>query len=245
MSRDDRSRLAAGDDEPVEPVELLGKAHLDRLRAEPPQHGRVLAEVSLHGEDADLERLLHRRVMVTSATRRPVRAAVEPDGRRRACDAHSCRAVIVIGCAAYARAAQQHEPEAEEAERERGRPRTDRAAEATCTRTPVGDRRWPDVHHWLDAEEAARTSPRRRPDDVVDRRSEEADRPVDRPTRPLRRVRDEDEGDGEDRDQREVEVARVEPIQERAADERAADEVEPERRRRADRGPEQQVDEAR
>ncbi len=57
MSRDNRSRLAAGDDEPVEPVELLGKAHLDRLRAEPPQHGRVLAEVSLHGEDADRERL--------------------------------------------------------------------------------------------------------------------------------------------------------------------------------------------
>ena len=34
---------------------------------------------------------------------------------------------------------------------------------------------------------------RRRPDDVVDRCCEEADRPVERPTRPLRRVPDEDE----------------------------------------------------
>ena len=30
-----RRRLAAGDDEPVEPVELLRQAHLDRLDAEP------------------------------------------------------------------------------------------------------------------------------------------------------------------------------------------------------------------
>src|ERR1700751_2610296 len=53
----DRGRLAAGDDEPVEPVELLGKPHLDRLGAEPAQHGCVLAEVALHGEQADAERL--------------------------------------------------------------------------------------------------------------------------------------------------------------------------------------------
>ena len=50
----DRRRLAARDDEPVEPGELLGQAHLDRLGAEPPQHVGVLAEVPLHGEDADL-----------------------------------------------------------------------------------------------------------------------------------------------------------------------------------------------
>src|SRR5579884_21461 len=56
----DRGRLAARDDQPVEAVELLGQAHLDRLRAEPAQHGRVLAEVPLYGEDADPERLLHR-----------------------------------------------------------------------------------------------------------------------------------------------------------------------------------------
>ena len=49
----ERRRLAAGDDEPVEPVELLGLAHLDDVRAEPPQHRRVLAEVPLHGQDAD------------------------------------------------------------------------------------------------------------------------------------------------------------------------------------------------
>ena len=48
----ERRRLAAGDDEPVEPVELLRLAHLDGVGAEPPQHRRVLAEVPLDGEDA-------------------------------------------------------------------------------------------------------------------------------------------------------------------------------------------------
>src|SRR5204862_3314358 len=55
----DGGRLAAGDDQPVEPVELLGEPDLDRLGTEPPQHGCVLSEVPLHGEDADPERLLH------------------------------------------------------------------------------------------------------------------------------------------------------------------------------------------
>src|SRR5262245_2171459 len=50
----ERCRLAAGNDEPVQPLELLGLAHLDRLRTEPAQHRRVLAEVPLEGEDADL-----------------------------------------------------------------------------------------------------------------------------------------------------------------------------------------------
>src|SRR3954447_17339062 len=56
----DRGRLAARDDEPVEPLELCGEANLDRFRAEPPQHRRVLSKVPLHGKDADPERLLHR-----------------------------------------------------------------------------------------------------------------------------------------------------------------------------------------
>src|SRR4029079_5764022 len=55
-------------DEAVEPGELLRKPHLDRFGAEPPQHGCVLPEVPLHGEDADPERLLHAS-MVTSAIR--------------------------------------------------------------------------------------------------------------------------------------------------------------------------------
>ncbi len=55
----DRGRLPAGDDEPVEPVELLGEPHLDRLGAEAPQHCGVLPEVPLHGEDADPQRRLH------------------------------------------------------------------------------------------------------------------------------------------------------------------------------------------
>ena len=47
-------RLAAGDDEPVEPLHLLGLPYLDRIGAEAPQHRSVVAEVALHGEDADL-----------------------------------------------------------------------------------------------------------------------------------------------------------------------------------------------
>ena len=50
----ERRRLAAGDDEPVEAVELLGLANLDRVRAEPAQHRRVLPEVALDGQNADL-----------------------------------------------------------------------------------------------------------------------------------------------------------------------------------------------
>ena len=42
---------------PSRPVELLGLAHLDRLGAEAAQHLRVLAEVPLHGENADPKRL--------------------------------------------------------------------------------------------------------------------------------------------------------------------------------------------
>src|SRR5689334_4719231 len=54
-----RGRLAAGDDQAVEAVELLRQAHLDRIRAETAQHPRVLAEVPLHGKDADPKRLRH------------------------------------------------------------------------------------------------------------------------------------------------------------------------------------------
>src|SRR5436190_2088272 len=53
----ERSRLAARDDEPVVPVELLGDADLDDVGAEAPQHRRVLAELPLHGENADPKRL--------------------------------------------------------------------------------------------------------------------------------------------------------------------------------------------
>ena len=53
----ERRRLAAGDHEPVEPGELLGLAHLEDLGAELAQHRRVLAEVALHGENTDPERL--------------------------------------------------------------------------------------------------------------------------------------------------------------------------------------------
>ena len=53
----DRGRLAARDHEPVEPLELLRLAHLERLHAEPPQHRLVLAEVPLNRQNADLHAL--------------------------------------------------------------------------------------------------------------------------------------------------------------------------------------------
>src|SRR5205823_4398514 len=56
----DRRRLAARDDQAVEAVELSGQAHLDGLRTEASQDGRVLAEVPLDCQDADPKRLLHR-----------------------------------------------------------------------------------------------------------------------------------------------------------------------------------------
>ena len=49
----DRRRLAAGDHEPVEVGERLGRADLDRVGAEPAQHPRVGGEVALAGEHAD------------------------------------------------------------------------------------------------------------------------------------------------------------------------------------------------
>ena len=55
----DRRRLAAGDDEPIETVELLGQADLDHLCAEAAQHARVLPKCSLHRQDTDARPLLH------------------------------------------------------------------------------------------------------------------------------------------------------------------------------------------
>src|SRR3954451_849615 len=49
----DRGRLAARHDEAVEPLEMLGPAHLDRLHAETRERRDVLAEVPLQGENAD------------------------------------------------------------------------------------------------------------------------------------------------------------------------------------------------
>ena len=55
----DRRRLAAGNDQAVEMVQLLRLAHLDGLGAQPAQHRGVLAEVPLHREDSDFQRLGH------------------------------------------------------------------------------------------------------------------------------------------------------------------------------------------
>ena len=49
----DRRRLAAGNDETVEAVELLRQTHLDHVGTERAQHRRVLAKVALHSENAD------------------------------------------------------------------------------------------------------------------------------------------------------------------------------------------------
>ena len=49
----DRRALAAGDDERVDVVELLGSAHIDRVRADAAQRAQVFGEVALETEDAD------------------------------------------------------------------------------------------------------------------------------------------------------------------------------------------------
>src|SRR3990172_6061967 len=49
----DRGGLAAGDDEAVEPLELLGLSHLDGVGAPPAERRDVLAEVPLDCQNAD------------------------------------------------------------------------------------------------------------------------------------------------------------------------------------------------
>ncbi len=49
----ERRRLAAGHDEAIQAFELSGLAHFHNVCAQPPQHRRVLAEIALHGKDAD------------------------------------------------------------------------------------------------------------------------------------------------------------------------------------------------
>src|SRR5437870_4704397 len=51
---DERRRLASWNHKAVEALHFLRLPNLDRFRAEAPQHRRVLAEVSLHCQDADL-----------------------------------------------------------------------------------------------------------------------------------------------------------------------------------------------
>ena len=55
----DRRRLAARDDEPVEPVELLGKANLDDVRTRGPKRARMLAERSLQRQNTDPGTTVH------------------------------------------------------------------------------------------------------------------------------------------------------------------------------------------
>ena len=117
----DRGRLAARDDQPVEPVEVLGEPDFDRLGAEPAQHGGVLAEVPLHGEDADPERLLHAS-MVTRL--RPASA-----GRAEVRQPHACAARAGRGTRARSRGARSRAPAP------RGRGRTDRST-GRSTRSP-------------------------------------------------------------------------------------------------------------
>jgi hypothetical protein len=55
----DRRRLSARDDQAVEAFQLLRQPHLDRLRAQAPEHERMLAKVPLHGKHADPKRPVH------------------------------------------------------------------------------------------------------------------------------------------------------------------------------------------
>ena len=79
----DRRRLAAGDHETVEAVELLRQPHLDHVRAERAQHRRVLAKVALHSEDADRHALNCRFRLRESPCRRANRSPSSPSARIR------------------------------------------------------------------------------------------------------------------------------------------------------------------
>src|ERR687887_486478 len=68
----ERRRFAAGNHQPVEPVQLLWLADFDHIRPEPPQHRRVLAKVALQGQDADCWGLEHA-VIVGSGSRWPAK----------------------------------------------------------------------------------------------------------------------------------------------------------------------------
>src|SRR6266702_2368213 len=78
----------------------------------------------------------------------------------------------------------------------------------------------------------------------MDRRREEADRAEHGPTRPPRHVRDDDEDERRDRYAGPLAVAAVRPVEDRAADQQPAHEVEPERGRRAVDRPPREVGEA-
>src|SRR5436190_11622882 len=65
----DRGRFAAGNDEAVDLFELLRRPYLDRLRSQPAQHRRVLAEVSLDCQNADLHAEILGRETVLPTTR--------------------------------------------------------------------------------------------------------------------------------------------------------------------------------
>ena len=56
----DGRRLTAGDHDPVEPVELLRKPHLDDVGTEKLERARVLAEGTLEGEHSDARSSRHR-----------------------------------------------------------------------------------------------------------------------------------------------------------------------------------------
>src|SRR5688500_2552604 len=83
----DRRGLASGDDEPVEPLELVGQPYFDDVCSQLAQRCRVLAERSLQSEYSDQHWSLHRRVssftQVLSAGKRLTSRGLRAARRRR------------------------------------------------------------------------------------------------------------------------------------------------------------------
>ena len=184
----DRGRLAAGQDQAVEAVELLRQPHLDRLRAEAPQHGRVLAEVALHGEHADSKRLLH-------------------------------GAIVECGYSARRRATGEAEQDEQEAEAREGDRRRPAAIDGTETPKPERRRSRPSLAHAIE---------------VMRGRAEEAERRRARPSSSASScTRSTTYTSAATAISAQSRVARVPPVEEAPPISSAADEVEPERRRRA------------
>jgi len=52
----DGGRFAAGDDQPIQPCEMAGQAHLGALNAQALEHCNVFCEIALDGKDSDFHR---------------------------------------------------------------------------------------------------------------------------------------------------------------------------------------------
>ena len=98
-----RRRLAARQDEPVEPVEVRRDAHLTHVGAERAQDARVRGEPALEGEDADYQPRLASSLLGSSLRASRLCIAVPSPSDARATRSGSAKCVVASTIAARAR----------------------------------------------------------------------------------------------------------------------------------------------